>query len=173
MGRYIVLGFTIFFAFAALGQTTATVVSGYASNWAPQAVYAVPYVPLVTTPSVQLGAPPLTIGASDSTAGMATGASNSTLMVETPIVSSVFARPVWYGTVTAGEAPEASAPAPQPRSRYFDYVASGPENSGSVFQGAAAARGHQRANRTYTNDDVNRVIQKTGVVQHGGKTEKF
>jgi len=151
----------------AFSQSTATVVSGYASNWGPQVVYAVPYVPLVTTPSVQLGAPPLGVGASDSTAGMATGASNSTLSIESPVVSTVFPRPMWYGSVSPAPSEETPSARPATRARHFDYVAAAAENSSNLVQGAAAARGHQRAARTYTNDDVARVNQTNGMIKRG------
>lgn len=166
MRQLTILAIVILLAGMAFSQSTATVVSGYASTWGPQAVYAVPYVPLVTTPSVQLGAPPLAVGASDATAGLATGASTSTLTIETPVVSTVFPKPVWYGVVPQASAEE---PAAQPgvRSRHFDFVAPAPETSGSVVQGAAAARGHQRANRTYNNDDVARVNQTNGMIKRG------
>lgn len=149
-------------------QSTATVISGYASTWGPQAVYAVPYVPLVTTPSVQLDAPTLAVGASSATAGLATGASNSTLSIETPVVSTIFARPVWYGAATgAAMGEEQPASEARTRAKNFDFLASSPETSKNVVQGAAAARGQQRARRTYTNDDVARVNQTTGMIRRG------
>lgn len=165
MRQLTILCFVLLLSAMALAQSTATVVSGYASNWGPQAVYTVPYVPLVTTPSVQLGAPPLTVGASDATAGLATGASNSTLSVESPVVSTVFPRPVWYGMAPAAEPGEASEP--KERARSFDFVAYAPENSNNAVQVAAAARGQKHANRTYTNDDVSRVNQNNGMIKRG------
>ena len=167
MRQVAILCFVLLLASVAFGQSTATVVSGYASTWGPQPGYAVPYVPLVTTPSVALGAPPLTVGASNATLGLTSGASNSTVMVETPVVSTVFPRPVWYGTESSSGATGEAQAAPGARAKRFDFVASAPENSGSVMQGASAARGHRRANRTYNNDDVARVNQSNGMIKRG------
>jgi len=63
-----------------------TVISGYASNWAPgysvyqtPGAYAAPFVPLVTTPSVSIETGmPTQIGASNATTGNVAGATNST-----------------------------------------------------------------------------------------------
>lgn len=171
MRQLTILSIALLLTTMAFGQSTATVISGYASNLGPQAVYAVPFVPLVTTPSVQLGAPPLTVGASNATAGLATGASTSTVTMESPMVSTVFARPVWYGVVAqaaaeeAGSAPEAAKPA----SRGFDPGLATIEGSHSIAPLAALARGHQHASRTITNTDVDRVNQTNGMIKRGGK----
>src|SRR5689334_6027154 len=81
----------------ALGQ--ATIIGGYAGNWQPSyGVYAAPFVPLVITPSVSLGiyaASPA--GATNATAGMVAGASDSTINNVSVAPQATFTTPVWYG----------------------------------------------------------------------------
>lgn len=57
----------------------ATMDRGYASNWVvPPGYYAVPWVPLLSTPSMSFPSPQLQVGASNATEGNVAGASNST-----------------------------------------------------------------------------------------------
>src|SRR5437763_16752862 len=73
-----------------------TVISGYASNWAPSysvyqtpGAYAAPFVPLVTTPSVSIETGlPMQIGASNATAGNVAGATNATISIVAPNMSA-------------------------------------------------------------------------------------
>src|SRR5277367_6328911 len=59
----------------------ATVMGGTASYWAP--AYAVPFVPLITTPSVSLSTvSPTAVGARNATFGNVAGAVNATLSTE-------------------------------------------------------------------------------------------
>src|SRR5580693_4668686 len=86
----------------------ATIIGGSASNWVPAyGVYAAPYVPLVTTPSVTLSTvSPSPVGASNATWGNVAGATNATLsdeFVGQPPVG-VFTQPVWYGPSAAAQA---------------------------------------------------------------------
>src|SRR6202011_3081587 len=89
----------------AVGQ--ATIVSGYAGNWAPSygyyaaGYYAAPFVPLVTTPIVEFGTPPLQVGARNATAGNITGASSLTLGSTS---GTVVAQPLTYSSTTTSEA---------------------------------------------------------------------
>jgi hypothetical protein len=64
-----------------LAAAQATVIGGTASNWVPAyGVYAAPFVPLVTTPSVTLATvSPSAVGASNATFGNVAGATNATL----------------------------------------------------------------------------------------------
>jgi hypothetical protein len=172
MRQLTILSIVLLLAAMAFGQSTATVITGYASNWGPQAVYAVPFVPLVTTPSVQLGVPPLAVGASNATAGLATGASTSTVSMESPMVSTVFPRPVWYGVVAQAVATEeagSAAEAASPGARGFDPGLATIEGSHSIAPLAAQARGHKHASRSYTNGDVDHVNLNNGMIKRGGK----
>src|SRR5271168_3565372 len=85
----------------------ATIIGGTAGNWAPPyGVYAAPYVPLVTTPSVTLSTvSPSAAGASNATWGNVAGATNATLSDEfiAPPPVGVFTQPVWYGASAAVE----------------------------------------------------------------------
>src|SRR5580704_8138461 len=90
-----------------LAAAQATIIGGTAGNWVPAyGVYAAPYVPLVTTPSVTLSTvSPSSAGASNATWGNVAGATNATLsdeFVAQPPVG-VFTEPVWYGPSAAVE----------------------------------------------------------------------
>ena len=93
-----------------LAAAQATIVGGTASNWAPAyGVYAAPFVPLVTTPSVTLATvSPSAAGASNATFGNVAGASNATLSIVTPPPVGVYTEPVWYGPSSGIESPTES-----------------------------------------------------------------
>ncbi|HEV2731233.1 MAG TPA: hypothetical protein VGV15_14475 [Terriglobales bacterium] len=69
-----------------------TVISGYASNWAPgysvyqtPGAYAAPFVPLVTTPSVSIETGlPTQVGARNATTGNVAGSTNATMSITAP-----------------------------------------------------------------------------------------
>lgn len=168
----------------AAGQ--ATIIGGYASNWAPSyGVYVGPYVPLVTTPEVSLSTvSPWAAGASSSAFGLVAGAVNSTLssefVGEPP--AGVYTEPVWYGQTQAElAAPTFYGPAAAPpvmhgrrepqKEQAFDFISQPRESrvgAAVLMAGAAPAR---KAARTYTNQDVERQNQKNGLVHYDGKTE--
>lgn len=167
----------------AAGQ--ATMISGYASNWAPSyGVYVGPYVPLVTTPEVSLSTvSPWAAGASSSAFGLVAGAVNSTLssefVGEPP--AGVYTEPNWYGQTQAELAsPAFSGPPPGPhmmhrreteREQAFDFISQpreSREGAATLIAGSAAGR---KAGRTYTNQDVVRQNDKNGFVHYDGKTE--
>ncbi len=173
----------------AVGQ--ATVIAGTASSWVPSySVYAAPFVPLVTTPSVSLATvSPDPVGASNATWGNVAGATNATLSIVNQPTSSVYTQPVWYGP-SEPAAPIVETPTPfhhetemHPENhkgemhgghhmehRSFDYVA-GYQSDGI----AAMAKGSsaKKAGKTYTNDDIDRMNQSTGQVKYNGKTEEM
>ena len=93
-----------------LAIAQATVIGGTASNWAPAyGVYAAPFVPLVTTPSVTLATvSPSAVGASNATFGNVAGATNATLSIVSQPPVGVYTQPVWYGP--SAETPAESAP---------------------------------------------------------------
>jgi hypothetical protein len=151
----------------------ATVIGGTASNWAPAyGVYAAPFVPLVTTPSVALATvSPSAAGASNATFGNVAGATNATLsMVSQPPVG-VYTEPVWYGP--SAEAPSESTHEGRhgQRAQPFEVGAASWQSSESVAHLMASSTGAKKAARTYTNQDVHQVNQKNGTVRYGGKTE--
>ncbi len=151
--------FCAFFWLAGMAAGQTMVISGYASNWiVPPGVYAAPIAPLVTTPSVALGEPPLAVGASDATPGLAAGATNSTFSLELPAVSTVFAQPVWYGAATGIVAPEAAmSEIPRHAPQGFEFGATTFESSHGIAQAAARVRQHKHATRVYTNADIERI----------------
>jgi hypothetical protein len=153
--------------FSAFATAQATVIRGTASNWAP-GVYAGPFVPVVTTPSVTLATVSSSaVGASNATLGNVAGATNATLsnefIAQPPIgVNTV---PLFYGTVgTPAEILEAPK-------RPFDLGSS--THGPGLAQMMAAAGPNRNASRTYTNEDIERIKQSNNGVKHRDKTEQF
>lgn len=158
-----------------LAAAQATIIGGTASNWAPAyGVYAAPFVPLVTTPSVTLATvSPAASGASNATFGNVAGATNATLsMVSQPPVG-VYTEPVWYGPSAAAETPaEPTAEGRHGhRAHAFDVGVASWQSSESVNRLMASSTGAKKAARTYTNQDVDQVNRKNGTVKYDGKTE--
>jgi hypothetical protein len=154
----------------------ATITGGTASNWGPAyGVYAAPYVPLVTTPSVTLSTvSPSPVGASNATWGNVAGATNATLssefIADPPV--GVFTQPVWYGPSAApqfGGHPRMHDQKEQGGGATFIAGPSG--DSWSVAQMMTGSGPARKASRTYTNQDVDRVNQTNGTVKYHGKTE--
>ena len=171
----------------AAGQ--ATMIGGTASNWVPAyGVYAAPYVPLVTTPSVTLSTvSPMAVGASNATWGNVAGATNATLSDEfiAPPPVGVYSEPNWYGPSAPVEVPQIVSnygPAfehhgPRHERKHeageeaFDFVTASRESSESVASLRVGAPSTGKANRTYTNQDTDRMNQTNGLVKWDGKTE--
>jgi hypothetical protein len=167
-----------------LSAAQATVIGGTASNWAPAyGVYAAPFVPLVTTPSVTLATvSPSAAGASNATFGNVAGATNATLSmasqsgVETytqPIWTGTYTEPIWFGPSAAGETPTEpmSEARHGQRARAFDVGVASWQSGQGVTHLIASSAGAKKAARTYTNQDVDQVNQKNGTVKYAGKTE--
>jgi hypothetical protein len=166
-----------------LAAAQATVIGGTASNWVPAyGVYAAPFVPLVTTPSVTLATvSPSAVGASNATFGNVAGATNATLsFVSQPpagaytqaIWSPPYTQPSWINpsaTETATEAVPESRPAR--RAHAFDVGVASWQSSESATHLMASSSGSKKAARTFTNQDVDQVNQKNGTVKYDGKTE--
>jgi hypothetical protein len=151
-----------------------------------------PFVPLVTTPMVSLqNYSPNPVGARNATTGLIAGATNGTLSQLSGQTSSTFTVPVWY---QGGDAPF-TAPNirlfPEPimdghmahmfhpehgareeTRAEWTYFA-GREHTASAVEASAAVKGGKKAQKTYTNDDVERQNQKNGDVKYDGKTEKL
>jgi len=174
-----------------------TVMGGTASNWVPPyGVYAAPFVPLVTTPSVALSTvSPSPVGASNATFGLVAGATNATLSDEfvAPPPVGVNTVPVWYGPSRTVDVPQpwqysqafqhgrghAEMGAPPMHAQHgqnergFDFIAGPVEESGSAAGLVADAGPARKAGRTFTNQDVDQMNQKTGTVKYRGKTERL
>jgi hypothetical protein len=154
----------------------ATVIGGTASNWVPAyGVYAAPFVPLVTTPSVSLSTvSPTAVGARNATFGNVAGATNSTLsrefVAEPPV--GVYTEPVWYGPSAAGEAHQGHMHGREgAEERAFDFGLSPRESRESVARLMAGSAPARKASRTYSNQDVDQVNQHNGTVKYNGKTQ--
>jgi len=164
-----------------LAAAQATVIGGTASNWVPAyGVYAAPFVPLVTTPSVTLATvSPSAAGASNATFGNVAGATDATLsMMSQPpasaytqaIWSPPYTQPTWFGP-SEMPAESTSEGRPSHRDRAFDVGVASWQSSESVTHLMANSTGAKKAVRTYSNQDVDQVNQKNGTVKYGGKTE--
>ena len=166
-------------ALCGLATAQVTVISGYASNWAPgysvyqtPGAYAAPFVPLVTTPSVSIETGlPTQIGASNATIGNVAGATNSTISIVAPNMS---ASPIVRAAPGAEAAPQYEAGtqnAAPPTTNRLELGAA----SFQASRGAAQlmARTQQPPVRTVTNDDVARLNEQNGTVRFKGKTEKI
>jgi len=156
-----------------LAAAQATVIGGTASNWAPAyGVYAAPFVPLVTTPSVTLAiVSPSATGASNATFGNVAGATNATLSIVSQPPVGVYTEPVWYGPSASLETPAESAVVgrPLPRAHGFDVGVATWQGSQSVTY--LMASGAKKASRTYGQQDIDQVNQKNGTVKYRGRTE--
>jgi hypothetical protein len=175
--------FCLILLLSGLAAAQATVVGGTASNWVPAyGVYAAPFVPLVTTPSVTFATvSPSAAGASNATFGNVAGATNATLSyVSKPptgaytqaIWSPSYTQPSWLGpSVVSETAPEGMTEGrPAHRAHAFDVgVASWQSSTGAAHLMANSST--KRAGRTYTNQDVDQQNQKNGTVKYRGKTE--
>lgn len=182
------LCFVVLLSACAVAQVT--VIQGTASYWTP-GLYAGPFVPVINTPSVTLSTvSPSAVGASNATFGNVAGATNATLSDEfvAPPPVGVYTAPVFYGA-PAPEiapafygAPAAAAPAHveemhemhEMHGHHHEHAVnlgiSTP--SPSVAQLLAGSHG-KKANRTYTNQDIDQMNQSTGTVKYDGKTEKL
>jgi hypothetical protein len=172
----------LFLSGLAAAQTT--VIGGTASNWVPAyGVYAAPFVPLVTTPSVTLATvSPAAVGASNATFGNVAGATNATLSFSSQppagaytqaIWSPSYTQPSWLGPFATAETATEASPEGRParRGHAFDVgVASWHGNVSATYL-TASSSGARKAGRTYTNQDIDQVNQKNGTVKYDGKTE--
>lgn len=155
-----------------------------------------PFIPMVTTPEVSLetvSADP--VGASNATYGLHAGATNSTLS-ESNLngnVGGTYTQPVWY---SGGTTPLISSPAVQlavpvareqnmarmEREREHEHAGgvarswtyfAGEEETASPVAASAAAHSMKAPARAVTNQDVEQVNQKNGMVKYDGKTEQI
>jgi|SRR5664279_3064733 len=156
-----------------------------------------PYVPMLTTPMISLQTvSPNAVGATNATAGLMAGATNSTLSQVESSTSSEYTAAVWY----QGGAPITSSSVhlqPEPATRDWQPMHSMREEDSregragreegradwtyftardhteDAAQAANVAKGGKKATHVYTNDDVSRENEKNGTVKYDGKTEKM
>jgi hypothetical protein len=162
-----------------LATAQVTVISGYASNWAPgysvyqtPGAYAAPFVPLVTTPSVSIETGlPSQIGAKNATTGNVAGATNSTISLVAPNMSASPVMRAAPGTEPAPQYEAGTQGLTPPTTNRLELGAA----SFQASRGAAQlmARSQQPPVRTVTNDDVARMNEQNGTVRYKGKTEKI
>jgi hypothetical protein len=162
---------------SALAAAQVTVNSGYATYWTPPpGMYAAPFVPLVTTPIVDLGTPPLQVGASNATVGNVAGATTSTLSLDMAGPSAMFALPAWYGQAVPSELEEKNSSAEArgaPTQQGFDLGVASFQTDAGVARLLGEHRTRDHAQRVYTNDDIAGLDEANGMVKFGGKTERI
>jgi hypothetical protein len=171
----------------AFGQTT--VVRGPA-YWGCQYGCA-PFVPLVSTPMISfqtVSSSP--VGATNATGGLTAGASNSTLESLPADTNTDHTQVVWYwgaNTLPTPATETALVPMRHPMMEHMEHMVrmehhgqaegavyiAGPVESVNMMESSAGARNARKATRTYTNQDIDRVNQQTGVVKYDSKTEKI
>jgi hypothetical protein len=181
MRQLIILCITIILPALAAGQ--AIVSSGYVMDSPPPGVYAQPFVPRLSTPSMSFeNISPSPVGASNATAGNVAGASNATLsifpagaVVQYP--PSLALEPA-NSSIGFQEEPELNAIESQAETtssnepRPLQLGLASFQESYAVAQLAAASRARQQAKHLYTNLDVERMNQMTGMVKYRDKTER-
>ena len=162
----------------ALAAGQATTISGYVVNWAPPGVYAEPFVPLISTPTMSfetVSSSP--VGASNATAGNVAGATNATLsVVPAGLVQyppSVALGPENWSIESGAEAESRAEATTSAEPRHLELGIASFQDSYGAAQLAASSRAREQAKRLYTNLDVERMNQMTGIVKYEGKTERL
>lgn len=190
-----------------LGQVA--VISGYASDWRLPGAYAIPFVPLVKTPSVSLDNPPAQepgYAVSPTSTPIVSGYGGASLtpqtvyavpfvpLIRTPTTpldnagGSLPAEPGqptgpdWqtasqsalnaYGLIQPAGRESADISIPQ-TNRHINLGAAVFEDSAGVAELAKASRDLPPPAHTYTNQDIDKLNQKTGEVSYGNKTEQL
>jgi hypothetical protein len=170
--------FTIFcmaIILPALAAGQAIVSSGYVID-SPPGMYAQPFVPRLSTPSMSFeSVSPSPVGATNATAGNVAGATNATLSVSPagPVVQYPPSLALGLeNSIESGAEAEAHTEAtPSAEPRPLELGVASFQDSYGVSQLAASSRARQQAKRLYTNLDVDRMNQMTGMVKYEGKTE--
>ncbi len=183
-----VLGGVLLLAGVAFGQTQTVRGPAY---WGCQYGCA-PFVPLVSTPMISfqtVSSSP--VGATNATGGLTAGATNSTLESLPADTNTDHTQVVWYwGANTLPTPATETALLPMGRPMMLEHMehmakmrhrgeeegavyVAGPVESVNVMQLVAAAKNAPKAARSYTNQDIDRINQQTGVVKYDSKTEKI
>ena len=149
-----------------------------------------PYIPMITTPSLSFATvSPNPSGATNATGGLVSGATNSTLSEVSGNTDAVYTVPVWYsGGGTPIISPAVNLPVHpmkmgrmehgQPMHREHEaapraWAYFSAAETASPAQAAREAKGQRHAVRMYSNEDVKRQNQQTGVVKYDSKTQKI
>ena len=166
----------------ALAAGQAIVSSGYVID-SPPGMYAQPFVPRLSTPSMSFeNVSPSPVGATNATAGNIAGATNATLSVfpAGPVVQypPSLALGLENSSSESGADIEASTEAESrgeesTEARPLELGVASFQDSYGVAQLAAGSRARQQAKHLYTNLDVDRMNQMTGMVKYEGKTERL
>ena len=166
----------------ALAAGQVIVSSGYVID-SPPGMYAQPFVPRLSTPSMSFeNVSPSPVGANNATAGNVAGATNATLSVfpAGPVVQypPSLALGLENLPIESGAGVEASTEAESrgeasTEPRPLELGVASFQDSYGVAQLAASSRARQQAKRLYTNLDVDRMNQMTGMVKYEGKTERL
>jgi len=156
-----------------LAAAQATVIGGTASYWAPPYIYAAPFVPLITTPSVSwMPAIPTSAGARNATWGNVAGARNST--GET-LPTTVYDHPYWngggYREFHGERAREMRHEEGEQHERHTFNAGIAQWESEGIAELIGKPSSMKKASRTYTNQDVQRMNDANGNVKYDGKTE--
>jgi hypothetical protein len=160
MRQVIIVGVILLISSLAAGQATAD--SDSVVAWVPApGVYAVPFAPLVSTPSASLSSPQ----------GLpATGGAASAIL---PPADTLFVQPVWYDPQVQLQVPVEVPPQPGQiaEGEWFRFGAATFPSSYGVAQLAAGAHISKTPVRTYTNRDVEGTNRSNGAVSYQGKTK--
>lgn len=137
----------------AIGQVS--LVSGYAGYWAaPPGEYAAPFIPLLHTPSASLDNPYLV------------APSYPAVPASQPAIELA---PRYYGP---GEPSQNEVPSAAESSEgHFRLGVAQFQSSVGLAQLAALSRKGAPAAHVYTNEDIAKLNQDTGLVSYGNKTE--
>ena len=177
----------LLFSALAFGQNMGRSYPGYAGCFYGCA----PFVPLVNTPMISLQTVSSNpVGATNATGGLSAGATNSTMESLPVDTNTDHTQVVWYwGANTLPTPDTAPAMMAHPMMEHMQHMEhmehmahhaegeavyiAGPVEVENVMESTAAARTGQKAARTYTNQDIDRVNQQTGMVKYDSKTEKI
>jgi len=187
MRKVLVVCAMVIFAGAAFAQVQ--VHSGWGSTAGWGSYYPpTPFIPMVSTPGVSFQTySPSSVGASNATEGLVSGARNSTLSMSYPSTLNAYTVPVWTNENTGPSLGaiverhlihESMGHEPM----MHEHMAHGEQmvSFGSAHMGmghGVAERvkmtqaNRPAAKRTYTNQDIERIQQQKGTVKFNGKTE--
>ncbi len=159
---------------SSLSLAQVNIAGGTAGNWGPSyGIVVVPYVPLITTPSVSLSTfAPSPGGASSTAFGTVAGATNSTLSIPVTSSSGTYSTPEWYGASTSPEVGEAPREHHAERGRKelaYELGLSEWEGNRGAASLVASAGQSRKASRTYVNQDVERMNDSNGTVKVRGE----
>jgi hypothetical protein len=161
MRQLLSVGVILLISGMAAGQVMAT--SGSAVEWIPvPGVYAVPFAPVITTPSVSLNSPQ----------GLQSATGSVAAMTLSP-AETLFAQPMWYTPEVQLQAPAEANPGGRQTAEEgsFRFGSAAFQSSYGAAQLAAGAHISKNPVRTYTNQDVENTNRTNGSVSYKGTTK--